>query len=346
MLFDPKSFCLAVSKDTARIVELPSRAEIQTLSEKLASAVRERKPTLTLSRELYAALLGPIDEIRLHRQLVILRDGPLFSVPFDVLRAPDRRMLVHTHAVTYAPSADTLRHLRQSPHSNPGRKVVALGGVLYDPAVSQIARSRGISVDGFGNLPGSRDEAHLAARMLAAPENRTLIGKDATEAAFKRDASGSSSVVHIAAHGIADVSTPDKSAVLLAPDPGSGEDGVLQATELAQIRVNSQLVVLSACDTGVGKVQGQEGVANLSRAFLMAGARGVVSTLWAVDDTYTLTLMRGFYSGLAAGQEPSLALTNAKRRLLGTFGGGLAPFYWAAFVIEGDGSRPVRPRAR
>ncbi len=344
VLLDPRSYCIVVSRTTARIVKLASLTELRPLAEELAVAVRHRKPTLSLSRELYSALLEEVDELRAHKQVVVLRDGPLFSVPFDVLRGPDRRMLVQTHSITYAPSADTLRQLRQAPNFHTERKVVALGGVPYDPIVSKIARSRGIGTDGYGNLPGSRDEALLAARTWNAPASRALIGKDATEGGFKRYASGRSSVVHIAAHGVADVSTPDKSAVLLAPDPASGEDGVLQATELAQIRVSSQLVVLSACDTGVGKVQGQEGVANLSRAFLLAGARGVVSTLWTVDDTYTLSLMRGFYRNLEVGQAPSLALANAKRRLLRTFGSKLAPYYWAAFVLEGDGSRPLGPQ--
>src|SRR5207253_6484938 len=118
-------------------------------------------------------------------------------------------------------------------------------------------------------------------------------------------------------------------------DPASGEDGFLQASEIVQLHINANLVVLSACDTAVGPVQGEEGVAALSRAFLLAGARGVVSTLWSIDDTYSLVLMRHFYKHLTAQEPAAYALAEAKRETIRQFGLVAVPYYWAGFTFEG-----------
>src|SRR5204863_1229944 len=113
---------------------------------------------------------------------------------------------------------------------------------------------------------------------------------------------------------------PDSSALVLLSDPSAGEDGFLQASEIVQLRLNAELVILSACDTAVGPVQGEEGIATLSRAFLLAGAKTVVSTLWSVDDTFSTFLMKQFYEQLAAGEPAAYALTIAKRDMLRKFG--------------------------
>ena len=106
---------------------------------------------------------------------------------------------------------------------------------------------------------------------------------------------------------------------MFLPDTSSTEDGLLEVSEIVQLRLSSDLAVLSACDTAVGQVQGQEGVANLSRAFLLGGSRSVVSTLWAIDDAFGATLMRSFYSSLAKGMSKSAALVMAQRYIVQRF---------------------------
>jgi CHAT domain-containing protein len=99
--------------------------------------------------------------------------------------------------------------------------------------------------------------------------------------------------------------------------------------------VRANVVVLSACETAVGRLEGQEGIATLSRAFMLAGARTVVSTLWTIDDTFSRYLMSQFYAGIANGQTTSAALRNAKLDLLKTFGPQAVPYRWAAYILEG-----------
>ena len=122
----------------------------------------------------------------------------------------------------------------------------------------------------------------------------------------------------------------------------SNQDGLLQEWQIIGFSLNADLVTLSACDTGVGKLEGEEGVTDLADAFLFAGAKSVVASLWESDNDYTEVLMRRFYQHLAERQNKDAALQQAKVDLLRQFGGRAAPFYWAGFVLVGEGSSPVR----
>src|SRR5207302_3790367 len=157
--------------------------------------------------------------------------------------------------------------------------------------------------------------------------------------AFKTAKLADYHVIHFAVHGFADPTFPDRAAVVLLSDRSAGEDGFLQASEIVQLHLDADLVVLSACDTAVGPLQGQEGIANLSKAFLLAGARTVVSTLWDVDDSSSLFLMKRFYAHLSANQSAASALTAAKRDMLRTFGREAIPYQWAGFTVEGAPGR-------
>jgi CHAT domain-containing protein len=108
-----------------------------------------------------------------------------------------------------------------------------------------------------------------------------------------------------------------------------------------QLHTNADLVVLSACDTAVGPLQGQEGISNISRAFLLAGARSVISTLWSTDDIFSVYLMKQFYARLATGDKVADALTGAKRDVLRTYGDTAVPYYCAGFTLEGLGSYSI-----
>jgi CHAT domain-containing protein len=142
-------------------------------------------------------------------------------------------------------------------------------------------------------------------------------------------------------HGVANEKHPERAALILLSDPSSGDDGILEASDIVHLRTNADLVVLSACDTAVGRLQGEEGIANLSLAFQLAGAKTVVSTLWSIDDTTALYLMKRFYAHLAEKNTVAHALTAAKRDMLKTYGAQAIPYYWASFRLEGAGDHPI-----
>jgi CHAT domain-containing protein len=194
---------------------------------------------------------------------------------------------------------------------------------------------RGFDRSGFVDLPSSEDEVRIAEAAFPREKVDLLLGAAATETAFKAAGLNEYRIIHLAVHGFADSTFPDRAALVLLSDPPAGEDGFLQASEIVQLHLNADLVVLSACDTAVGPLQGQDGIANLSRAFLLAGARTVVSTLWQIDDSSSMFLMKRFYAYLSTSQSPASALTAAKRDMLRTFGRKTLPYQWAGFTIEG-----------
>lgn len=150
--------------------------------------------------------------------------------------------------------------------------------------------------------------------------------------------------VHLAVHGIASAKYPERAALVLGLDSKSEEDGLLQTREIADLVLTADLVTLSACDTGVGRLQGEGGNASLQRAFLLSGAKATLSTLWTADDTFTAGLIKEFYRNLAAGMDKGSALRKAKLDLMKRFGDQAMPFYWAGFVLDGESSLPLFSR--
>lgn len=142
-------------------------------------------------------------------------------------------------------------------------------------------------------------------------------------------------------YGIASTKFPERAALVLGTDAASEEDGLLQAREISALRLNADLVVLSACDTGVGRLQGAEGIANLVRSFLFAGAHSVLASLWSAEDIATAALVREFYAHLAEKKDKGWALRQAKLDLLEKYGDEAVPYYWAGFTLQGDGTSTI-----
>jgi CHAT domain-containing protein len=183
-------------------------------------------------------------------------------------------------------------------------------------------------------LPESRSEVNaLAAEQFG--KTVVLIGDQATESNLKRLPLSNFRMLHFAVHSTVDSEFPDRSALILSTtDNSDSEDNLLQAREIVGLNLNAELVTLSACDTGTGRIEGIAGMNSLVQAFLMAGARSVVASIWPADDTFTATLMRRFYANLKA--DKAEALTLAKREMLHMYGPNALPFYWAGFRLVGD----------
>jgi CHAT domain-containing protein len=345
VIADPASYCFTISRAATGIVRLGSKTRIEALVGAYLKAVKAKQSAASEARALYDAILRPVREAAQKSVVIVVRDGQLHSVPFDALREPSGRYVVENRTVLYSPSAATFYLLaREGARLDPQKALLAVGGIPYSQSpMNRAGLTSGYNRSGFADLPASADEVRIAQRALRSGESSLLLGRSATEAAFKREPLQEYRIIHLAVHAFADSTFPDRAALVLLSDPSTGEDGFLQASEVAQLHLNADLVVLSACDTAVGALLGQEGIANLSRAFLLAGARTVVSTLWQVDDSSSLFLMRRFYTHLAAHQFPAAALTAAKRDMLATFGRGTLPVQWAAFTIEGRFGQPLVP---
>jgi CHAT domain-containing protein len=190
----------------------------------------------------------------------------------------------------------------------------------------------------FGALPGSRRELMDAASAL--PGSTLLLDRSATEQRLKAEALDSYEVLYFAVHVAVDTERPDRTALVLADGPGSTEDGLLQAREIAHLRLGARLVVLSGCNTGRPVFESSFANASLVRSFLFAGAKSVVATLWTIDDLFTAYLMGRFYAYLGGGSDAGTALEQAKRDAIRRYGNAGMPL-WAGFQLVGNGEETM-----
>jgi CHAT domain-containing protein/tetratricopeptide (TPR) repeat protein len=344
VLADPRSYCLVIGRDRTRVVGLLSRAKIEAQVTDAVASVKARRVDRTSLAELYRELLMPIPDLASHKRLIVVPDGRLHLLPFDALIDSAGGYLIGSHVVSYAPSASTYYLLERAPGSHkPAPRVLALGGVPYTSSPSvKLAMTERLIKSPLADLPGSEDEIRVPATTLRASNSTQLAGTNATEAAFKHADLERQDVIHLSVHAVTDESHPDRAALVLMSDPAVGEDGILQAREIMNLRLNADLVVLSACDTAAGRLLGEEGIGTLSRAFQLAGAHSIVSTLWSVDDTFSLNLMKRFYTRLDAAESIAEALTGAKRDLLHEYGDRAVPYYWAGFIADGAADRSIK----
>jgi CHAT domain-containing protein len=349
-LAEPSSFGVIITRSTTRTVRLSARKAILAQADALVSAARGGTDISSEAKALGATLLTGLRELSSHRRLIISAEGSLQQVPFELLEHPssNRQRLLETHVVSYTPSASILAMLRTRPTSvqtGRGALAVAASPASADPkGPSGSLGTNGIydlNAAQLRPLPLAVEEAEAVRTAFGAGATHVLLRDTATEAAVKAQPLGEYRVLHLAAHGIMSTKVPARSAIVLGPS--ETEDGLLQAREILNLRLNASLVTLSACDTSTGAAQGQDGVASLVRPFVAAGARAVVANLWAADDTFSAAMMREFYRELAGGGDIGESLRRAKLRMIETFGPEAVPRLWSGVLVHGDAAAVVIP---
>lgn len=355
VLDDPNSFCLSITRHDARLEQLPAgRKEIEILIKTYISETREKHNGTAISKQLYNLLVNPISEVARASRVTIVPDGVLNLLPFEALQNSAGEFLIRSHEITYVPSGTILETLHRLDKQPAPKSLLAIGGVAYEdqgnagkalPASGSLSTrlERGVAdLSGIAlhDLPQTRDEVEKIGHLVG-HNSVILVGREATETAFKKEPLDQFRIIHLAVHGFADIQYPERSALILGRDPNSTDDGLLQVREIIRLKLNAELATLSACDTGIGKLQGEEGVSNLVEAFLVAGARSVVASLWSADDTSSTALMEDFYQRLTHGETVSSGLRNAKLDMLSKFGNDLNPYYWSAFISVGQTSVPI-----
>jgi CHAT domain-containing protein len=344
VLAEPHSYCLVINHDSARIATLAGREKIEKLVAVYIKTLKTKAASKTEAAAIDKILFENIPEVAKVQRLIIVPDGRLHLLPFDALVDSNGRYVVESHTITYAPSATGMYLMNSSaPRQRAQQGLLGVGGIPYEHAqeLNKLATLRGYTTAPLVNLPASKEEVLAADAAVQSGGNTLLIGANATKSGFEHADLEQHSIIHLAVHGFADEKHPDRAALIFLSDSQSTDDGILEAGEIVRLHTNADLVVLSACDTAVGSLQGEEGIANLSLAFLLSGSKTVVSTLWTIDDTSTLYLMKRFYAHLSEGNTAAFALTAAKRDMLKTYGAQAVPYYWASFRLEGLGDRPV-----
>ncbi len=369
-LGDTGSYVFLIGKRKLDVRILPSPATITAAAAALTRSIRmvDYNDFLGSSRHVYAYVISPAARaIAGYSRLVIVPDKILSSVPFEALvpgsdgRSNARQdfstfpYLITSHEISVFPSArlfcESLNGAGRERQVNGTfagfapvfRESTGTGLILASNRFAQgldTTHSRSISIDGkrFRELPYSDVEVASIAEKFAERglPSRTFVNKNASEENFKHNAP-LFSYLHVATHGIVNARDPARSALLFAQpaDTASGEDGVLYAAEAYNLDLNAQLVVLSSCESGIGRFVTGEGVYALMRGFLYSGARNIMYSLWQVMDHHTAELMQMFYEGVLKGWRFGKALQMAKIRMLAKERTAF-PFCWAGFVLVGQ----------
>jgi CHAT domain-containing protein len=322
------------------------RRELERLVEALRLGCLESGGSYrVLAAELHRVLLSPFaEQLSAVKLLAVAADGPLYGLPLAVLEDERGTVLIERTAIAAVPSAALLRKARGTPPAAGGALLVGVDQFdnrAWVPSsyASQIAPrlvAELLPPVRLAELPGTRAEIDRIASLFGAQAER-LSGSEAREERFLAAAAGKR-FIHLATHGLVDAHNPFASALVLGPpQAGSREDGFLEAAEILQSPAfrGADLVTLSACESGLGLAQGSEGVLGLSWAFLAAGNRSVLASLWSVDDAATSELMVQTYRHLLAGRSKAEALRQAALALRARPATAHAS-YWAPFQVTGD----------
>ena len=277
-------------------------------------------------RLFYECAIGPIADLLEGDDLIVVPDGPLCLIPYAACVDDAGRYLSESTRIRIVPSLTSLKLITDCSEGFYNKTGALLVG---DPCLREVTNKKGKPV--FSSLPCAREEVATIGHML---KITPLTGKEATKEEVLRRI-GSVALVHIAAHG-----DMEAGEIVLAPNTTrtskipEEKDFMLKMADVQAIKLRARLVVLSCCHSAQGKVTA-DGVIGIGRAFLAAGARSVLVSLWAIDDEATMEFMKCFYKHLGRGCYASVALHQAMKSLREseTFG---AVKYWAPFVLIGD----------
>ena len=361
LLEEDRSFAWLISSNNVSLEILPGKKEIEKAIKQYTELISVAPNNLSMERDvsrvreqaggLFSILFGRLSaQLVAGQKLIIVPDGLLNYLPFEAL-IHNGRYLIEDHEISYLPSASMLGRWQDSEsRADAGAKMelLAFGDPTFGPGLKasgrkqpkishidvtrQMRASRGFNLP---PLPRTRDEVEFIAGLFPPDRRQVYLGKESTEKAVKQGSLRLYRRLHFATHSLIDEKSPSRSAVVLALDNDPEEDGFLEVGEISELDLDCDLVVLSACQTGRGQLLSGEGILGLSRAFLYAGARSVVVSLWNVTDISTGQLMKTFYEHLMCNSSNAAALREAKLRMLRSNKETRHPYYWAPFIIVG-----------
>jgi CHAT domain-containing protein/Flp pilus assembly protein TadD len=367
-----RSYLWAVTKTNITSYDLPKTADIETAARNFRTAVTSKlyrnipNKVAEANNKLSQIILQPIAAQLAQKRLLIVGDGILNYIPFAALSLPEtsgknqNQPLIVDHEIVQLPSASTLGILRQNynDRQSPSRTLAILADPVFSTDDERVKTpttttnpeaiesvNLGLSRSSRDNdvqwkrLKFTRQEADRIIKMLVAANSSTpSFDFEASRATATNPNLSQYKIVHFATHGLANSVHPELSGIILSlvDEQGKPLNGFLRLTDIFNLKLAADLVVLSACQTGLGQnVQG-EGIVGLTRGFMYAGAKRVVVSLWSVDDEGTATFMASFYQGmLQKGLTPAAALRAAQLEMLQQEKW-KSPYYWAAFTLQGE----------
>ena len=310
--------------------------------------------------DLYSLILEPFESIiQSCNHLIIIPHGILNRLPFEslIVDFTDKYnpvYLVDQHKISYAPSSNALLMMKSQKNEIEAPKILAIGNPDYERISNNSMLKRRDSVystfnisrsydfyssrtDSLSSLPYSEIEINLIRDLFSEENCKIFTGEKADEEMIKNLNLTQFNYIHFATHSIIDERIPSRSGLVLTLNKQSNEDGILQLYEIHNLDLDADLVVLSSCQTGRGKLYQTEGIIGLARAFFYAGASSVIVSHWNINDRATFLFMKHFYSSLIQGNNTTDALRNAQLNMLQSevllY---RHPYYWAPFILIGN----------
>jgi CHAT domain-containing protein/Flp pilus assembly protein TadD len=366
-----KSYLWTVSADSIKSYELPDRNTLESLASRVHQLLIARQPIpgessrdyqdrvtrsdteyLTTAAKLSSLLLGKIKDQLGDKRLLIVADGELHYVPFDALPIPtddhDYVPLVVNHEIVKLPSASVLAAVRQSEGQSLEKTIALLADPVFDAGDPRLTNSMAQKVSNnnqlrFDRLPSTLREAKIILEMLPAKQATLFSGVEASRELALGPALHGYKIIHFGTHAMMDPEHPETSGIMLSfvDRNGNPQNGVLRVADIYDLRLASDLVVLSACQTALGKNVKGEGLMGLARSFLFAGSKSVLATLWKVDDEATTELIKQFYHGLLIEHLPAGVALKKAKLFIRSQKRWQSPYFWAGFELQGEYRKPV-----
>jgi CHAT domain-containing protein/Tfp pilus assembly protein PilF len=374
-LGEERSFLWVVTQSELKSFELPKRSVVEAAARRVydlliaSNKTQARRPVELALTELSRMVLGPAASLVNKERILIVADGALEYVPFAALPAVSSASggayepLIARHEVVSLPSASVLSVLRRemSNHQRAPEALAVLADAVFqsndarltqrggrahaattaDQAAPQsplVRSAEDVGVAGFQRLPFSRREADAIVAKAAQPRTLKALDFTASRETVFNSKLDQYRIIHFATHGLLNSEHPTLSGIVLSlyDEQGRPIDGFVRLHEIYNLKLNAELVVLSACRTALGREIKGEGLVGLTRGFMYAGTPSVVASLWDVRDQATSELMSRFYEGMFKdGKRPAAALRAAQVSMWKEQRWA-APYYWAGFVLQGE----------
>jgi CHAT domain-containing protein/Tfp pilus assembly protein PilF len=357
-LGEEESFVFAVTSDSKQIGKLGGTKKLEESVRKFMEQIRMPQKTAlgsdfkrlqleyrSQAQDLFQLLIVPVEQhLKDKADLILILDGILHYVPFETLIDNDR-LLIERFRVTYAPSVTLLASLQKELKQRNTKGLIAFADPVLSSDPSKIsAEQQGSRLQNLIRLRYSKEEVEGIASLYPKDSQQIYLAHDATEEKFRSENISQYEVVHFATHALIDEEVPRRSGIVLTSEAKGQSDGVLQMHEIWNLNLNTKLVVLSACETGLGKLVRGEGMVSLMRAFFYAGTKSIVVSLWNVDDNSTADLMKAFYTHMKNGMSSAESLRQAKLEMIqgakegSNYAAYQQAYYWGPFILIGPGN--------
>ena len=344
-------FTFVITKDTFALVYMSNPNPMEAWVDEFRNSIRYYNPLredialvnqkyVNLGVEFYDLLIAPIEELIQNKSLILVPGGYLGYLPFEALLKEEPKdlndfqaypYLIHDYSISYTYSAILHKEMMKANDNKPQNQFLGFAP-RFDTVVA--ANPAGSRTYELGALEYNIPEVEAIGALM---DGSQFLGSQATEANFL-DTAFAFQIIHLATHGKANDQSSDYSFLAFYEIKDSIENELLYVKDLYNLDLQADMVVLSACETGIGDLRNGEGIISLARGFFYAGAKSIITTLWSIDDKPTAKIMELFYKNLKKGQTKDVALRNAKRSYINAQSATMKahPRFWAGFVPVGN----------